>query len=47
LSDFFERVSALLRAGDVRIFEHGYEELADDGLTAREVLSGVQLEEKQ
>jgi hypothetical protein len=42
LSDFFERVSALVRAGDVRISEHGYDELADDGLTAREVLGGVQ-----
>jgi len=42
LSDFFERVKALVRAGDVRISEHGYDELADDGLTAREVLGGVQ-----
>lgn len=30
-----------MRAGDVRISEHGYDELADDGLTAREVLGGV------
>ena len=42
MSDFFERVSALVWAGDVRISEHGYDELADDGLTAREVLGGVQ-----
>lgn len=42
MSDFFERVRALVRAGDVRISEHGYDELADDGLTAREVLGGVQ-----
>lgn len=41
MSDFIERVRDLLRAGDVRISEHGYDELAEDGLTAREVLAGV------
>ncbi len=42
MSDFIERVRDLLRAGDVRISEHGYDELAEDGLTAREVLAGVE-----
>jgi len=42
LSDFIERVRDLLRAGDVRISEHGYDELAEDGLTAREVLGSIQ-----
>jgi len=42
LSDFIDRVRDLLRAGDVRISEHGYDELADDGLTAREVLGSIQ-----
>jgi len=32
----------LIRAGDIRISEHGYDELAEDGLTAREVLGGIQ-----
>ena len=41
MSDFIERVRDLLRAGDVRISEHGYDELAEDGLTAREVLADV------
>jgi len=41
LSDFAEKVRTLIHAGDVRISEHGYDELAEDGLTAREVLSGV------
>ena len=41
LSEFVERVRALIRAGDVRISEHGYDELAEDGLSVREVLSGV------
>ncbi len=42
MSEFTERVRVLLRAGDIRISEHGYDELAEDGLTVREVLSTVQ-----
>lgn len=41
MSAFVDQVRALARAGDVRISEHGYDELAEDGLTAREVLGGV------
>lgn len=42
MSEFVERVRDLIQAGDVRISEHGYDELTEDGLTAREVLAGVQ-----
>jgi len=42
LSLLVEKVRALVKAGDVRISEHGYDELAEDGLTAREVLRGVE-----
>jgi hypothetical protein len=42
LSDFLERVRALISVGDVRISEHGYDELAEDGLTAREIIEGIQ-----
>ena len=42
MSEFIEQVRALIRAGDVRISEHGYDELAEDGLTARELLVGIQ-----
>ena len=42
VSKFLERVRDLICAGDVRISEHGYDELAEDELTAREVLTGVQ-----
>lgn len=42
MSDFVERIRDLLRAGEVRISEHGYDELTEDGLTAREVIAGVQ-----
>jgi hypothetical protein len=41
LSKFFEKVRTLIHAGDVRISEHGYDERAEDGLTAREVLGGI------
>jgi len=41
LSEFDEKVRALIRAGDFRISEHGYEELAEDEFAMREVLSGV------
>jgi hypothetical protein len=36
-----ERIQELVSGGDVRISEHGYDELADDALTAREALAGV------
>lgn len=42
MSEFLERISALIRAGEVRISDHGYDELAEDQLTAREVIAGVQ-----
>ena len=42
LSDFIDRVRDLIRTGDVRISEHGYDELADDALTARELLGSIQ-----
>jgi len=41
LNDFPDKVRDLINAGDVRISEHGYDELADDGLTVREVVRGV------
>ncbi|MDI6817177.1 MAG: DUF4258 domain-containing protein [Actinomycetota bacterium] len=41
MSEFVELVRALIRAGDVQISEHGYDELAEDGLSAREVLGGI------
>ena len=41
MSTFVEKVRALIQAGDARISEHGYDELAKDGLSAREILGGV------
>jgi len=41
LSEFVEKVRLLVSAGEVRISEHGYDELAEDSLTAREVIGGI------
>lgn len=41
MNEFVETVRVLVSTGEVRISEHGYDELAEDGLTAREVLGGV------
>jgi len=41
MSDTFDRIVALVEKGDVRISDHGYDELANDGLFARDVVDGV------
>jgi hypothetical protein len=41
VSTTFERVLALLARGDVRVSEHGYDELAEDGILVRDVVSGA------
>jgi hypothetical protein len=42
MSDTWERILKLIQGGNVRISEHGYDELADDGLSVREIVSGIQ-----
>lgn len=42
MSDVVARIQqALVEAGDVRLSEHGYDELVSDGLSARELLAGI------
>ena len=41
MTQFVEKVRVLVSSGEVRISEHGYDELAEDSLTAREVLGGI------
>jgi hypothetical protein len=41
MSRILEMVQKLAVEGKVRISEHGYDELAADGLTVREVLAGL------
>lgn len=37
-----EEIRNLVRNGELRISEHGYDELANDQITAREVVSGIE-----
>jgi hypothetical protein len=41
VSETFEAIQRLVAAGEVRISEHGYDELANDGIAVREILDGV------
>lgn len=42
MSETLRLVVGLIENGDVRISAHGYDEMAEDGILAREVLDGVQ-----
>ena len=41
MSETLTRISALVAASDVRISEHGYDELAEVGISVSEILDGV------
>lgn len=41
MSHLWQKFAALITAADVRISEHGYDALADDGLTVDELLAGA------
>jgi hypothetical protein len=43
VSATLETIKRLVAAGDVRISEHGYDELANDGILARDILNGVSM----
>ena len=45
MSNTFDTIQALIAKGNVRISEHGYDELAADGLLARELIEGVEAAE--
>jgi len=40
-SETFQAVLRLLSRGDIRVSDHGYDELAADGLSARECIASV------
>ena len=42
MSDTLQRVREPVRAGTVKISEYGYDELAADGISAREMVEGLQ-----
>jgi hypothetical protein len=37
----FDKVRALVQQGDVRVSDHGYDEMSDEDIMARDVLAGV------
>jgi len=41
LSQTFEKIRKLVEQGQVQISAHGYDELANDDLLAREIIAGV------
>jgi hypothetical protein len=41
MSETFALIQRLVASGDVRISEHGYDDLAEDGISASEILAGV------
>ena len=42
MSDTLRKIVALVRRGEVRISDHGYDEMVQDGVSAREVIAGVE-----
>jgi hypothetical protein len=41
MSHIFENILALIDKGEVKISNHGYDEPAEDGLLAKEIIAGV------
>ncbi len=41
MSDFLKSIQDLIRTGSMRLSEHGYDELAEDGLTVRELIFSI------
>src|SRR3989442_7360528 len=42
MSETLRRIVDLVRAGEVRISAHGYDEIAEDGILAGEVIDGIE-----
>ena len=41
MSETLNRVVALAARGEVRVSDHGYDELAEDGIFTRDIIAGV------
>ena len=41
MSEIFEKVIELINQGEIRISNHGYDELSEDGLLVKDVIIGI------
>jgi hypothetical protein len=41
MSEIWLKILGLLHQGELRVSEHGYDELAADGITVREIMAGI------
>ncbi len=41
VSEFFESIQKLVASRDVRISEHGFDELSGDGISVRDAMQGI------
>src|ERR671919_605536 len=41
MSETFDKVCALVERGEIKVSEHGYDEMSDEDILARDVLAGV------
>ena len=41
MSDTFDRIKNLVAVGEVRVSDHGYDELASDAITVRDLINGL------
>ena len=41
MSETFDKVRALVERGEVKVSDHGYDEMSDEDILARDVLAGV------
>jgi hypothetical protein len=41
MTETFTLIRRLVASGEIRVSEHGYDELAEDGITVSEILAGV------
>ncbi|MTI87386.1 MAG: DUF4258 domain-containing protein [Balneolaceae bacterium] len=41
MSDFLDKIKKLIKEEEVRISEHGYDELSEDNLTITGIISGI------
>lgn len=42
MSDTFKKILVLIEKGEIKISNHGYDELAEDGILVRDVMAGVE-----